>query len=432
MTITAMAARCPLAGNIDATLGDDTLQLLDGFFAQYGDAFRVHSSLLDKDLYVLSHPDHVRHVLVDHPANFAKGIGIERVAILLGNGLMTSDGPLWRSQRKAIQPAFHRNAVQAHTADLVAANVAFVNRLLANPGTSVDMTHALSALTLEIVLRTLFGKSFERIAGSDSPFALLTAETDRDLKFAYAFRQLGTLVQREIERRRDVGEENADILQTLMDARDRHHGGPMSDRQIRDEVFTLIVAGHETTASALAWTWYLIARHPQVADRIHAEVDSASDAECLRPDAQRFAYLQQVIRESLRLYPPGWLLTRRARTATSIAGIDVAEGDEILISPYLVHRHPQMWPDPEIFDPDRFRPEIASKRSRFCYLPFGLGPRACIGEPLACAEMLVHLVTVARSCTVKLVAGQVVNMEAKVNLRPRPAIHMNILPRLNS
>ena len=203
----------------------------------------------------------------------------------------------------------------------------------------------------------------------------------------------------------------------------------MSDRQLRDEVFTLIVAGHETTASALSWTWYLIAQHPQVAERLRAEADAASDTERARPMPARFAYAQQVIDESLRLYPPGWLLTRRARAAASIAGVDVAAGDDILISPYLVHRHPAYWPDAARFDPDRFTPSGAAGRSRFCYLPFGLGPRACIGESLALAEMLAHVVTLAHRCEMSLVPGQHVGMEAKVNLRPRPAIHVRTVAR---
>jgi enediyne biosynthesis protein E7 len=499
MTATTLTRPLPCVADIDAALEDDTLALLARLFVQHGDAFRVHSPLLGKDLLVLSHPDHVRHVLVDNQANFSKGIGIERVAILLGNGLMTSDGSTWRSQRKAIQPAFHRLAVEAHAGEIVAANQRLADRITAAPCGPVDITHELSEVTLEIVLRAIFGGSYERLVSGVNPFALLTVESDRDLKFAYAFRQLGALVQREIERRRAqvaavaltptptlsrtrervrstdldavsgapdaapngtagpapdgsagpapdgsagpapdgsagaVPDAEAgvapDILQRLIDARDRHTGESMSDRQIRDEVFTLIVAGHETTASALAWTWLLIAQHPDVAERLHAEVDEASDAERARPDPQCFVYAQQVIAESLRLYPPGWLLTRRAREAASIAGIDVLPGDDILISPYLVHRHPDFWIDAERFDPDRFTPDANRARPRFCYLPFGAGPRACIGESFALAEMLAHIVTLAHRCRIELVAGQTINVEGRVNLRPRPAIRVQPVRR---
>ncbi|MEP7063638.1 MAG: cytochrome P450 [Betaproteobacteria bacterium] len=426
MTATELAPAPPRVADIDTALGDDTLAQLSGLFAAHGDAFRVHSPLLGKDLFVLSHPDHVRHVLVDNQANFGKGIGIERVAILLGNGLMTSDGALWRAQRKAIQPAFHRTAVQGHLDDIVAANRRLAERLGAQAGESIDITQELSELTLEIVLRAIFGSAYEQLVADTNPFALLNAESDRDLKFAYAFRKLGGRVQQEIAARRTARVSAAlpsgDILQTLVDATDRQSGEPMPDRQIRDEVLTLIVAGHETTASALSWTWYLIAQHPQVAAQLHAEVDAASDDERARPTAARFTYAGQVIAEALRLYPPGWLLTRRARAPASIAGVEVNAGDEILISPYLVHRHPGFWPDAACFEPARFAADTAASRSRFCYLPFGLGPRACIGESLALVEMLAQVVTLAHRFDVTLVPGQAINMEAKVNLRPRPAI----------
>ncbi len=429
--VAATIARPPVVADIDAALGEDTLARLAALFAAHGDAFRVHSPGTGRNLLVLSHPDHVRHVMVDHHADFAKGIGIERVAILLGNGLMTSDGATWRAQRKSIQPAFHRIAVQASNHEIVAANRRLAARLAetSRENGSVDITRELSEVTLEIVLRAIFGASYERMVAVENPFALLTAESGRDLKFAYAFRQLGGVLQQEILQRRALLGGATDILQVMIDARDRHTGAPMPDRQIRDEVFTLIVAGHETTASALSWTWYLVARHPSVAERIREEVDGAGSEARAAPDAMRFPFVQQVIAESLRLYPPGWLLTRRARSATSITEVAVDAGDDILISPYLVHRHRDFWPDADRFDPDRFAPANADARSRFCYLPFGLGPRACIGEPLAQAEMLAHVVTLAHACELNLVAGQTVELEAKVNLRPRTAIQMKSVPR---
>jgi enediyne biosynthesis protein E7 len=430
MTTTTLSRELPRAGAIDASHGDDTLAALVGQFARHGDAFRLDAPLLGKDVLVLSHPDHVRHVLVDHHANFRKGIGIERVQILLGNGLMTSEGALWRAQRRAVQPAFHRTAVEARVADIVAVNRRLATRIGTPTPTHVDLVRLLSEATLEIVLRAVFGRSYERLVDGTNPFALLTEESDRDLKFAYALRNLGGRVQQEIECRRARHAGDVDALQTLVDAKDRHSGEPMSDRQIRDEVFTLIVAGHETTASALSWTWYLVARHPEVAAALRAEVDGAADAEREHPVAQRFAYAQQVVAESLRLYPPGWVLTRRALAPASITGIDVVAGDDILISPFLVHRHPAIWHDPERFDPDRFAPAAVAARSRFAYLPFGLGPRACIGEPLAMAEMLAHVVTLAHACDLRLSPpDQAVEWEARVNLRPRAGLRFTATTR---
>jgi enediyne biosynthesis protein E7 len=429
MTTVAPVREVPRVGEIDAALGADTLAQLVHLFARHGDAFRLRAPLLDKDVLVLSHPDHVRHVLVDNHAGFRKGIGIERVAILLGSGLMTSEGALWRAQRKALQPAFHRNAVRARLDDIVAANRRLAARLTATAPSTIDITRALSEVTLEIVLRAIFGATYDRLVADANPFALVADESDRDLRFAYALRKLGTLLQREIDARRAQRGQHADILQTLVEATDRHSGKPMPDRQVRDEVFTLIVAGHETTASALAWTWRLIGSHPAVASAIADEVDSASEAERMMPEVARFPRAAHAIAEALRLYPPGWLLTRRALRPASIAGIDVEEGDDLLISPFLVHRHPGFWRDPEAFDPARFEAEPSAARSRFAYLPFGLGPRACIGEPLALAEMLAHVVTLSHACSVTLAPGQRVEWDARVNLRPRGGIRVDIAPR---
>jgi cytochrome P450 len=342
MTTLALRRAVPRAGDLDAALGGDTLAELVRQFKLHGDAFRMHAPLLGRDVFVLSHPDHVRHLLVDQHARFEKGIGIERVRILLGNGLMTSEGALWRSQRKAIQPAFHRQRVEAQVPAIVAANERLATRIAAAGGEPFDLGRHLSEITLEIVLRALFGDTYDALVARDNPFALLTDEAERDLKFAYALRKLGGLLQAEIDRRRAHRDttRHDDLLQALIDARDRHSGEPMSDRQIRDEVFTLVVAGHETTASALCWTWYLVAGDPAVAAAVRAEASAASDADRTHPAADRFPHAYRAIAEALRLDPPGWVLRRRALEATSIARVDVERGDDKLVYPIHEHRHP--------------------------------------------------------------------------------------------
>lgn len=413
---------------LDIGQGDDTLEQLSALFAAHGDAFRVHTPQMGRDLLVLSHPDHVRHVLLDHAANYVKGLGIERVAILLGKGLMTSEGALWRSQRKALQPAFHRTAVAAHMAAIVATNARWVTRwrTAAAQGRLIDVTHDVSALTLEIVLRVIFGIDHERITTDGNAFVLLTAESDRDLRFAYAFRQLGHQLLTEITRRRESTHAHVDILQTLVDARDRVTGVPMADRQVLDEVLTLIVAGHETTASALQWLWYLLSRNPACADALHDEACSGTDR-WHAPDAYPLA--RAVLAETLRLYPPGWLLTRRAIAAARCGDVHVQAGDDVLVSPYLVHRHPRFWPRPGHFDPARFDVTTTASRPRCAYLPFGLGPRACIGEPLALAEMLVHVVMVTRELRLDSEDGAEMPAVAKVNLRPARPLLMRAVQR---
>jgi cytochrome P450 len=418
----------PCVANIDIGQEENTLAKLKTLFAEHGDAFRIHSEELGRALFVLSNPQHVRHALVDRASNYVKGLGIERVAILLGKGLMTSESELWRGQRKALQPAFHRNAISRHVDAITAANARLVSAWnhAAATDEAIDLSHDISALTLEIVLRAIFGDDYAGLVEHGNPFALLTAESDRDLQFAYAFRQLRHLLQRVLEHRRKDSGAHDDILHTLVAARDRRTDESMSDRQILDEILTLIVAGHETTASALQWFWYLIAQNAGVADALHREaVASTKPAD----DPEAFPLARAAIAETLRLYPPGWLLTRRAIAEDRVGDVVVAAGDDILISPYLVHRHPGFWPDPERFDPERFRDPDHGSRSRFCYLPFGLGPRACIGEPLALVEMQIHVVAASREFAFTLATDALIEPVARVNLRPDQAISMRVSQR---
>ncbi|MFO1314274.1 MAG: cytochrome P450 [Burkholderiales bacterium] len=418
---------------LDITFETDALTTLVQLFARHGDAYRAHSPALGRDLWVLSHPDHVRHVLVDHHADFTKGVGIERVAILLGNGIMTSEGDDWRRQRKLIQPTFHRKVVATWMPHIHAATASLAAKWdrAADAGEPINVTQDMSEATLDVVLRALFGDGlarFEQAAGRN-PFALLTDHTERNLAFAYRFRQLGKLIMEDVERRRRDGIHRQDIVSQLIEARDRQTGEPMSDRQLLDEILTLIVAGHETTASSLNWFWYLLARAPTVAARIHAEVDAASDAPPGYDDLARFPYVRRTLDETLRLYPPGWLLTRRSLADSRVGDYALPAGTDVLVSPYLVQRHPRYWPDPEAFDPERFLPAACAARNRFVYLPFGLGPRACIGEHFALIEMHAHVAILARRFALALLPGQTVEIEPQVNLRTRQPVQMRVQRR---
>ena len=425
----------PLASEpLDISFESDGLTVLERNFALHGDAFRIFSPLLERQIWVLSHPDHVRHVLVDRSANFTKGIGIDRVAILLGNGLMTSEGETWRAQRRLMQPSFHRSVIATWMPHLHAANAALTTKWAgaAADGAAVNVTQDMSEVTLEVVLRALFGADLPRLTeGRDgNPFALLTDDTARNLAFAYKFRQLGALIMEEVRRRRRDGVRHDDIVSQLIDARDRRTGAPMEDKQLQDEILTLIVAGHETTASSLNWLWYLLSQAPRIASRIHAEVDAGGMNVPGYSDLERLPFTRAAVDETLRLYPPGWLLTRRAIAADSVGGITLPAGADVLISPYLVHRHPALWADPERFDPGRFGggDGDTDRRIRFAYLPFGLGARACIGEHLALVEMHTHVATLARRFDLELVPGQSVEREPQVNLRTRHPLRM--IPRL--
>ena len=413
---------------LDISFTEDALAKLCASFALYGDAFRVYSPATQAHIYVFSHPDHVRRVLVDNHQNYTKGIGIERVGILLGNGIMVSEGELWRRQRKMIQPAFHRAVIARMVEPIHAANLQLLEKWTACAERSepINLTQDMSDVTLQIVLRALFSDDLETIISlyGSNPFALLTEETERNLAFAYKFRALSKPIMDCVIRRREQKPEHFDLLALLMTARERKSGEPMPDKQLLDEVMTLIVAGHETTASALNWLWYSLSQHPEVERHLHHELDRLPAVPMSLDEIAQLAYTRQVIEETLRLYPPGWLLTRRSIAADTIGRYPIAPKTDVFISPYLVHRHPQYWDQPERFDPQRFDPERSALRNRFVYLPFALGPRACIGEHFAMVEMILHAAVLARSFRLRYVPKQPVELECQVNLRTKHSLYM--------
>jgi len=276
------------------------------------------------------------------------------------------------------------------------------------------------------VLLALFGEDLSRFGTS---FALLTDHTARNLAFAYKFRQLGKIIVEDVARRRRDNVRTNDIVSLLIDARDRQSGEPMSDRELLDEIMTLVIAGHETTASSLNWFWYLLTQSPEVEARIHDELDRGESSPPSYDALATFPYIRRTLDETLRLYPPGWLLTRRSIAASQIAGFELPAATDVLVSPYLIHRHPDFWERPDDFDPDRFLPDRTAERNRFVYLPFGLGPRACIGEHLAQIEMHAHVVMLARRFTLSLVPGQNIEIEPQVNLRTRQPVHAYVTLR---
>ena len=398
-------------------------------FARHGDTYRVYVPARRSYTYVIHHPDDVKRVLVSNHRNYTKGVGLDRVKILLGKGIMTSEGELWKRQRYMMQPLFHRRVVTEFAQVIARVNDRCIARWegLARGGELVNLTDEMSELTLEIVLRSIFGRDLDRLS---APFEVVTREQSRDLQFAYKFRSLTKLVAQLIAERRASGEEHFDYVAMLMNARDKDSGAPMGERELIDEIMTLVVAGHETTASGLNWTWYLISQHPQVEARLHAELDAAADVPApTLSEMEELRYTRQVIDEALRLYPPGWVLSRRTVAADVLGGYPVAAGTNVLLPLYLLHRHPRFWRDPEAFDPERFAPEHESQRPRFAYMPFAAGPRHCIGETFALYEMQMHLYKVARRYRLRYVPDKPLELEAQINLRTRHPLHMRLEAR---
>ena len=422
----------PAAG-FDLGGTDESLALMRDCFNRFGDTYRIFAPARGVYNYVINHPDDIKRVMLSNHRNYTKGEGMDRVKILLGNGIMTSEGDFWRRQRRMMQPSFHRKVIDRFGRLVDAINDKFAERWAASAarGEPINLTDDVSELTLEIVLTSIFGTDLERLETQmgANPFEVVAKETTRDLKFAFRFRSLTKLVAELIARRRRESAEHFDFLAMFMDARDRETDQAMSDKEMIDEVLTLIVAGHETTAAALTWTWYLVSQHPEICSQLQAEADAVTIQPLGLDAAESLSFTHQVIQEALRLYPPGWLLTRRTLAADELGGYPVAARTDVFICPYLLHRHPAFWSEPDAFRPDRFAGADAAERHRLSYIPFAVGPRHCIGEGLAMFEMLVHVQRMARRFRLARADAGPIELEAQINLRPRTPLMMTVEPR---
>jgi len=382
---------------------DDLFAWINDNFRRYGDIY--WASIFGGDVYVVSAPNYAERILRSNWQNYARaGQVVKRIALLLGNGLIASNGQLWKSQRQMIQPAFAKVAVASFQEMIAAANAELRDSWLAAARRQqrVNVTRDVSAMVLQVTLRAIFGRDYPSVAPH---FAILAEDTARDIGFASAFRPLGKIVHEIVARRRSDSGAAGDILGRLLAARDRAHGQPMAAAQPVREVLTLVVAGHETTASLLNWMWYLLSRHPEVQRRLCAEFarlpwDEIPSLAMLA----NYTYTQQVIAETLRLYPPLWLMTRKAIKDDYLGEFLVPAGTEIYISPYLIQRSPALWDEPDEFNPDRFRPQNSAGRPELAMCPFGAGPRNCIGEAFARLEIQYHLMMIARE--LRLVSGE--------------------------
>jgi cytochrome P450 len=430
--ISESASLPPLADvQFDIGADDDAIHLMSDMFARHGDIYRFYSPARRAEMWVINHPDDVKRILVSNHRNYTKGFGLDRIRILLGHGIMTSEGDLWKRQRYMMQPHFHRRVITQFAKLIDNCNSRFIARWEAQAarGDLVNITDDTSELTLEIVLLSIFGTDLARLSQEigGNPFDIVAREPARDLKFAYRFRQLTKLVAALIRRRREEKSEHFDFLGMMMDARDKETGSPMSERELVDEVMTLIVAGHETTASALNWTWYLLSQNPQAEARLHAEIDATPEKPS--PSLQELEsldYTKNVCDEALRMYPPGWALSRRTIEADTLSGYTVPPGTDVLLCLYLLHRHPRYWKEPEAFRPERFDAEHEAERPRFAYMPFAAGPRHCIGETLALYEMYMHLYKVARRYRLIHVPDRPLELEAQINLRTKYPLMMRL------
>ncbi|UQA60726.1 cytochrome P450 [Polyangium aurulentum] len=418
---------------------------------EHGDVARLEFGVLTgrRIAHLLRHPDHVKHVLVDAPDNFDKQTpGFTRLREVLGEGLLTSEGSFWLRQRRIAQPAFHRQRIASFAGVMVRAGEERVNAWLerARRDEPIDVAEEMMNLALRIVCETLLGVDMVDTSAVSQAVDVLLADVrnglgsffslprnvpiERNRIFLEAADMLDRQVQRIIDARRKSGAEASDLLSLLMAARDPETGEGMSDRQLRDEVMTMFLAGHETTANALAWTFWLLSLHPGVRRKLSAELASVLEDGRLPTfeDVARLEVTTRVLQESMRLYPPAWIVARRALRDDVIGGYAIPAGSLVFVSPYVTHRHPAFWENPEGFDPDRFAGGALSRLPRFAYFPFGGGPRQCIGMSFAMVEATLLLATLGRRVHLDLLPGQRVVPEPGVTLRPRGEIRMRIVP----
>ena len=430
-----------------------------GFFRggyPYGDvwSFWVPRGLSGRMLvHVVLRPEYAEHVLKRNAANYEKSAAYRRLGHVVGEGLLTSEGGFWRRQRRLTQPAYHRKRLGMLAGTITETTARMVEerwRPAAGRGEAVDVASEMRRLALEIVGRVMLsvdlsGEASEvgwavneflayanrHVRGIYSPPPSLP--TPANLRFRRASTVMDELVYGIIRERRASGADRGDLISMLLLARDEETGEAMSDRQVRDEVMTTLIAGHETTAAALAWSSWLLATNHETGRRLRREVGEvlhgrAAGLEHVGRDGT-LRYTGQVFEETLRLYPPGWMMARIAKEEDEIGGYRIPEGSRVAVSPYLIHRNPEVWPAPARFDPERFSPERADGRHRFSHIPFGGGPRGCIGVNLARMEGTLVLATVAQHCELVPAPGARVRAELGVTLRPAPAVPM--LPRFS-
>lgn len=431
MSLSAPDSRRPPGPDDPVTLGIDpgTLVTLKDLQATYGNVVRM-TRPNGRSAFFINDADEVRRLLVRHHARYQKGPGFERVKMLLGNGLIVSDGSTWRRSRRMIQPAFTRQNVHRLIGVMAACAMRRADawQKTAEAGGDLDITAEMNDFALELILRCIFGDDHEtQIMGTgENPFAFLSKDPERNLRIVMQVRESRELIMRVIEaRRRRDDEADFDFLAMYMAATDRHGNG-FSDEELLDELVTLIVAGYETSAGTLNWAWYLVAGNPGAERRLLDESrrllpdPSAANQESLTD----MVYCQSLLEETLRLYPPVWLFTRRSIADDSLGRYDVPDGTDIYLSPYLLHRTDEYWAEPDRFDPDRFSAEGPYKKGERPFIPFSLGPRRCLGEYFSFLEMKVHLGLLIQRFHMKLRDQQEPELDLGINLRTKNSIFL--------
>jgi cytochrome P450 len=418
---------------------NDPLGGIAYIFKRWGDIVCLRIVGLNH-FYLIFRPDHVQHVLHDAQANYVKGERIDRTKVLIGNGLFSSEGDVWRRQRRMIQPSFERRRIASLAPIVTSATRTMLDEWSedATRGRTFDLPAAMTALTLDVIGRTFFGVELrsEAPAVREAIGVALTyvdrrvnafvplpvsVPTPAARQFQRARATLDGAVQRIIcARRRHIDPDAGDLLSLVLAARDPESGEALSDVEIRDQVLTFVLAGHETTALTLTWALYLLTSHPEVETRVRDEARRVLGERLpTSDDIPQMPYTRMVVEETLRLYPPAWAFPREAIADDRIDGYRIVAGSTVAIVPWITHRHPSLWARPERFEPERFAPDAVAAQPRYAYLPFGRGPRQCIGREFALMEAQLALAMIVRDYHVAVASPTPVVPNVALTLRPR-------------
>lgn len=431
--------KSPIPGVNLIRLRRNPIRFLSQIAKEYGEI--VYFKLGPQPVFLVNNPDLIRDVLVTHNKQFMKGEGLQRAKKLLGEGLLTSEGDFHLRQRRLAQPAFHRQRIAGYGATMVEYAERVSNGW--QSGEEKDIAREMMRLTLAIAGKTLFdadveteadeigdalGEAMELFGYLTLPFSQLLERLPLPImkRFRAARQRLDETIYRIIRQRRQSGEDRGDLLSMLMQARDVEGDGTgMTDEQLRDEAMTIFLAGHETTANALTWTWYLLSQNPEAETKLHAEIaDVLGGRTATSEDYSQLRYTEMVFAEAMRLYPPAWLIGRRALSDYKLNGYHVPARSILLMSQYVMHRNPKYFPEPDRFIPERWTPEAREGRPKFSYFPFGGGPRVCIGENFAWMEGTLVLATLAQKWRMRLIPGHPVELYPLVTLRPKHGMKM--------
>jgi cytochrome P450 len=446
-------ARWPLVGHVPTLIREGLIPLLERSWRSCGDCFELQVG--GQSLKFIVHPDDVEAMLLGRRERYIKGVAYDQFRQIVGQGLVSSEGELWRRERRIIQPCFRRETIAGLGDRMLAQTDATLDRWARGfaAGEVFDIHAEFMRLALEIIGDCLFDLEFGEVRTSVSTRAFSEAievisdrlvavavpprwlPTPANIRLARSIAALdrvvaGVIATRRREREGGREREHGDLLDTLLDARD-HHGEPLDEIQLRDEVVTMFLAGHETTAVALTWTWWLLSQHREVLARAGAEVEAALGGR--RPsaaDLPKLGYLAQIVHESMRLIPPVWSGARDCIAADTLGpGLPVAPGDRVINAIFLTHKHPEFWTDPERFDPERFAPQAATARHKFAYMPFSEGPRKCVGLHFASMEAQLVLARLLQRGRLEIVEGFVPEFDYQLTVRPKHGVLARWTPK---